>query len=248
MLANDLHIKLQSEEFHFGDLLQNTWDVYSSRFGHYLPIILFLAIPLGSLSIFFEDDIVALIITATLGTIPGIMFITTTHQIAYEGHTRANTDASVAHATRLIIPCLIVNVLSALAMMLGFLLLIIPGIIVANYLAFVLDAVVLRGQRGLAALEYSYELIKDRWWRTFGTMFGIAVVVAIPLGVVTWLGELYSPYLNIALTPFFSTFTTIASTLLFLNYDPSPPLSDPETGKKSDEIVLDVFDWNSVSG
>jgi hypothetical protein len=71
--------------------------------------------------------------------------------------------------------------LYTLGLVLGFLLLILPGIWLYVCWAFAMPALLIEGRRGRAALGRSFQLVRGRWWRTFG----IVVVGFILAGVVS---------------------------------------------------------------
>jgi hypothetical protein len=76
-----------------------------------------------------------------------------------------------------------------LIIILGFtLLLIIPGIIWANYYSFAITIAALRGMLGKAALQYSRKLIDGQWWRIFGihtAIFFMVLAVNLPIFVLS---------------------------------------------------------------
>lgn len=85
---------------------------------------------------------------------------------------------SYSHAMRIIMPLLGTWILQTLAIMGGFLLLIIPGIIFAFWFSLSSHAVVIGGESGRAALSRSKKLMKGN----IGTAFALGMVV----GVIQW--------------------------------------------------------------
>jgi hypothetical protein len=79
----------------------------------------------------------------------------------------------------------LVGVLSALAIALGFLLLIVPGFIVFTYLYCGIPALVIEDKRGREALRRSWNLVRGRGWPVFGTFIVAALLTAIVNGVLT---------------------------------------------------------------
>ena len=72
----------------------------------------------------------------------------------------------------------------------GFLVLIFPGIFTFVGWYFVVQAVVIDNDRGLAPISRSSALVRGNWWRTFG----IGVVFVVPSGVFTALiGTAFAP-------------------------------------------------------
>ena len=89
-----------------------------------------------------------------------------------------------AEAWPLVLAFIWINILSAAATLVGFLLFIIPGIIVSVYLSVTNFALILGKARGVEALTESFNLVKGRWWQVFWrTLVLIAIGVAASLAV-----------------------------------------------------------------
>ena len=73
--------------------------------------------------------------------------------------------------------------LYGLVMLVGLVLLVVPGVAVGVYWCFALQAIVVRRCSGWRALEYSHGTIKGRWWRFFGRFaaLGLLMIVGIVL-------------------------------------------------------------------
>jgi hypothetical protein len=116
--------------------------------------------------------------------------------------------------------------LYALACILGFVALLLPGVWVAVALYFAAQAAVVEDARGVAALRRSHQLVKRNWWRTFGILIVLglmAALLALPLGFATQIvgdqadnGPLYVLGGAIAQTVSLS-FTALAGTLLYFD-------------------------------
>jgi len=75
----------------------------------------------------------------------------------------------------------LVGVLSALAIALGFVLLVIPGLIVLTFLCCAIPALVIEEKRGREALRRSWNLVHGHGWHVFGTI----VVAGLLNGIVS---------------------------------------------------------------
>jgi hypothetical protein len=71
-------------------------------------------------------------------------------------------------------------VLAALGIALGFVVFILPGIYLAVRWYFVPQTVVIEGARGAGALSRSAQILRGRWWRTFGLVVLANIAIAIP--------------------------------------------------------------------
>lgn len=107
-----------------------------------------------------------------------------------------------------------ITILTTLAALLGFVLLIIPGIIALVRLAFAPVALVVEGHRGPGALRRSWRLTKGFFWRTLGTLLLSGVIVAIVSGILSIPGELAVQALGPDAWPISALVTTLATVLL----------------------------------
>ncbi|MEM9541040.1 MAG: hypothetical protein AAGA60_16250 [Cyanobacteria bacterium P01_E01_bin.42] len=64
-------------------------------------------------------------------------------------------------------PFLIVSIFVSIVIGVGFILLIVPGVWLAVHMSYIVHAIALRGC-GLNSLNYSYSLVRGRWWAVFG--------------------------------------------------------------------------------
>ena len=79
----------------------------------------------------------------------------------------------------------LVGVLCALAIAVGFILLIIPGFIVLTFLACSIPALVIEDKRGREALRRSWDLVRGHGWHVFGTIIVAAVLNGLVNGLLT---------------------------------------------------------------
>lgn len=84
---------------------------------------------------------------------------------------------------------LLIAVLVGAAILVGLILLIIPGIIVAVMLAVAIPALVFEDKRGTAALRRSWELVKGEFWHVLGTVFLASLITGFVTGILDALGR-----------------------------------------------------------
>jgi hypothetical protein len=77
-----------------------------------------------------------------------------------------------------------VYILFYLATMGAMILLVIPGIIVGGYLAFSLFVRIVDEKKGLQALSTSHYYVKNNWWRIFGRLIGIGILIGIAMLII----------------------------------------------------------------
>jgi hypothetical protein len=135
---------------------------------------------------------------------------------------------TVRYAVSRIHSILWISILTGLAVLLGFVLLIIPGIIVGVRFVFGSTVLVVEGRKGTAALGRSWRLAQGHFWKLFGTLLlanimasVVESVLAIP-GFVAFvaIGPEGWPFLAIgsSLAAILTTpFTTLITVLLYFD-------------------------------
>ncbi|MGA9160598.1 MAG: hypothetical protein WB297_07010 [Actinomycetota bacterium] len=79
----------------------------------------------------------------------------------------------------------LIGVLSALAIAVGFILLIVPGFIVLTFLTCAIPVLVIEDRRGREALRRSWDLVRGFGWPVFGTIVVAGLLSGIVNGVLT---------------------------------------------------------------
>jgi hypothetical protein len=97
-------------------------------------------------------------------------------------------DASVGQLLRAVTPVLgqllLVAVVAGIGVVVGFLLLIVPGLILITVWSVAAPVVVLERPPGLRALARSRELVRGSGWQVFGVIFVVVILVAVLSGAV----------------------------------------------------------------
>ncbi|MDJ1178299.1 hypothetical protein PJF56_05440 [Roseofilum sp. BLCC_M91] len=123
-----------------------------------------------------------------------------------------------------------VSLLVSIAVALGLVVFIIPGIWLAIRYSFAYYAVALR-DCGFNAMSYSQTLVKGRWWGVFGRLLLLAILLIIPIlllasiiGIVSGLLSVIgleiaaAAFLHLA-TGIITYYFTTVSVIMFLNFD-----------------------------
>lgn len=170
-----------------GALFSDSWRTYKQRFWVLIKIALIpaLFLALGSIasSRGFPATIFGFLFSATGGVLA--VFASIAIVIALEHKTDFND--SYRKSVPLFWPYIWVSILSALAMLGGFVMLIVPGIILAVALSFSKFIVILENRRGLDALAQSRAYVKGYWWATLGRCLLLALCCAAVILLVVYL-------------------------------------------------------------
>jgi len=103
----------------------------------------------------------------------------------------------------------------------GYLLLMIPGIVYGNYWVFTLVAVAVKGEKGRGALSASKKLVDGRWLNVFGTLLILGLIVQAPLLMVTLPARLnglqeYGELISMMSNSFYELFFTVVVTVYYI--------------------------------
>jgi len=107
----------------------------------------------------------------------------------------------------------LVSLLTGLVVGLGFLLLIIPGVIFAIWFTFSTYTVICEDKKGFKALSRSKELVKGYWWPTAKRVFTLIIIIipfSLSLQFIPYLGQL-------AFMVLFPPFSVIYNYLIYQN-------------------------------
>ncbi len=102
-------------------------------------------------------------------------------------------DATPAGLLRAASPVLgqliLVGVVEGVGIVIGFILIVIPGLILLTVWSVAAPVIVLERPPGLKALGRSRELVRGSGWRVFGVILVLGVLVAVVAGVLDYAGE-----------------------------------------------------------
>jgi hypothetical protein len=106
-----------------------------------------------------------------------------------------------------------ISILSGLAALLGFLLLIVPGIIVLVRFFFGSTVLVVEGKKGSKALGRSWRLAKGSFWKVFGTLLLAGIMANVIEGILSIPGALGFAAIGPAGWPLYAIGISLASIL-----------------------------------
>ena len=177
-----------------GELVEETWRVFTSNLGLFLPIAIVIIVPVdllvlgvgyGELWDRYDASPPAgqQVTAAVLRYLVFQPLVTAAHIAAVMALGRGERPTpwwSIARGMERWGAVLAVIILAALAVFAGFIALIVPGIYLGVALYFSAQAVVAEDRSPIDALRRSRELVSGQWWR----VFGIGIVFSVMIGVV----------------------------------------------------------------
>jgi hypothetical protein len=217
-----------------GEILDAAIKLYRSRWKSLMAIVAIALVPITFLRVFmtrslggpFSGSVAsqaeiesALVVTLILSGIQ-LLLITPFLTAAVA---RASADVYLGHpvlvgrtfrfAVSRIHSILWISILSALALILGFLLLVIPGLIVLVRYLFGSTVLVVEGKKGAAALGRSWRLAKGHFWKIAGT-YVLAWIMAVVLSNILVIpGSLAFAAIGPAGWPIFAVAASLAAIL-----------------------------------
>lgn len=97
-----------------------------------------------------------------------------------------NFGAELQRAAHVLLPLIVGSIILVFALIVGYVLLIVPGVILTVSLAFFQFCVVLDNQGPIAGLNRSHTLVWGNWWRTFAVLvLMLLIVIVIAVGLLT---------------------------------------------------------------
>lgn len=177
-----------------GDLLEGAFDLYRARWVTLIEIAAVVAVPLTVLQYFVNSELLKANAAIQKGAahvppvarrvVAGAGIVTIATMLVWlilagaiswaAAGALVGREPTVRECYRVgymrMWSILLVGFLSALAMIGGFILFVVPGFIVLTHLICGVSALVVEGKRGRAALSRSWNLVRHNAWRTFGVI------------------------------------------------------------------------------
>ncbi len=178
-----------NEKLDVGTVLQRVLDVYKSQFGLLIPAALILFIPVAILNglIAKGGGVLAAILAGVLGVVATYwyqgMVVEATEDIldGRRDHTIGSLFSSVSPV---LLPLIGAGILAGLAIGIGFLLIIVPGLFLLTIWAVLAPAIVAEKRGVFEAFGRSRELVRGHGWQVFGVIVVLFLLQLVVGGVV----------------------------------------------------------------
>lgn len=215
--------RLRSMEL--GEVIDEAIKIYRANWQVLAGIVAVFVIPIQILSIIAAQtgSTVGLIISGVIGALTSPLLGGAIAKAAGDLYLAREPQLgdTIAFTLRRFGALLLIAILTGLAVVLGLLLLVIPGIFLMVRLYFGSIAVVLEGQGASDGMRRSFELTKGRFWPLLGAaivIFIITVVVTIIVSIPFAFGGLFVQSVGNVLAQLLVTpFTSVAAVLLYFD-------------------------------
>lgn len=192
------------------------WELYKAHWRHFfvLAFIIYAALALLALLLVLLLDVLGVFIGAFV-SLAGAFFLQGVIVKAVEDVRDGRADLSARETVERMLPrfnkIAIAGILATLGIVLGLILLIVPGLVLLTFWILLIPALVLEERGVIESFGRSRELVRGHGWQVFGTIvltILILIGVGIVLGLVVapledWLGRLVSDIVsNTVVSPF----------------------------------------------
>jgi hypothetical protein len=226
-------------------VLGEAWSLYKTHWRHLLPIafVVYLLLSLFTLLLVVLLSWVGAIAAAFV-SLAGTFWLQGALVTAIEDVRDGRADLSISETLSRVRPRMnalaIGGILAAIGITIGFILLIVPGLILLTWWLLIVPVIMLEGRSATEAFGRSRELVRGNGWNVFGLIVltvVILIVAGIVLGIIfSFLPEDFGQYVssvvsNTLLTPFVAAAWTFAYYhLRETQTAPAPGYQTPDLG------------------
>ena len=171
-------------------LVKNTWELYRSHVSLYVGYSAWLLVPMivnVLLTITFGSEYseITSTIVLVLDMLMVIWVMASLIQVTYLTLSKKRIDARSisANSWRASVPLLLLGILLSTISIVGFIALIIPGIIFTVYATFSSTILVLENKNIKNSIKSSFALVQGRFWAILGRLFGSNILLFIPYAI-----------------------------------------------------------------
>jgi hypothetical protein len=209
-----------------GDVLGDSWELYRQHFTHFVSIafVYFLVLGLITFLLALTLSWIGALASAFVSLV-GIFWLQGALVEAIADVRDGRADFTIAEtfsrARPYIWRLLGAGLLAALGIVIGLILLIIPGLILLTWWSLIIPVIVLERVAAMDSFARSRELVRGHGWSVFGVIIITAILVAIASGAVRSIFDVFLPaaaayYLGSVIgNSLFVPFSAIAWTLMY---------------------------------
>jgi len=206
-------------------ILGEAWDLYKAHWRHLLPIafVVYLVLSLFTLLLALLLGWVGAIAGAFV-SLAGTFWLQGALVVAIEDVRDGRADLSISETLSRVRPRMnplaIGGILASIAITIGFILLIVPGLVLLTWWLFIVPVIMLEGQSATDSFGRSRELVRGNGWNVFGLIV-LTIVILVVAGIIIGIILLFLPdevgqYLsNVIANTLFSPFVAAAWTLAY---------------------------------
>jgi hypothetical protein len=167
-----------------GGTLSQAFSIYGSLAGVFIPLALALFLVVAVINGIVADGgsflllPISFAVTVIAGTLYAGMVVTAVGDVQ-DGKREFSVNDLASSASHVILPLIGAGILAGIGIGFGFLLLIVPGLILMTIWAVIAPVIVLERSGVLAAFGRSRELVRGNGWQVFGVIVIVAIIVFV---------------------------------------------------------------------
>jgi len=204
-------------------VITEAWNLYKAQWRHLLSI---------SFIVYLAVAIIAVLLTALLTWLGAILAalisliaifwleaaLVKAVQDIRDGRADLSIGETFAAAQARLAPVVVAGVIASIAILIGFVLLIIPGLVLLTFWCLIIPAIVIESKSAGESFGRSIDLVKGHFWRVLGIIVltvliyvGFEIVLSLILSpLADWLKNFVSTVVSGTLTaPFFALVLTV---------------------------------------
>jgi len=226
-------------------VLGEAWGLYKTHWRHLLPIafVVYLLLSLFTLLLVLLLSWVGAIAGAFV-SLAGTFWLQGALVVAIEDVRDGRADLSISETLSRVRPRMsalaIGGILASIGITIGFILLIVPGLVLLTWWLFIVPVIMLEGQSATESFGRSRELVRGNGWNVFGLIV-LTIVILIVAGLVlaivfSFLPDEFGQYVgNVVSNTLLSPFVAAAWTLAYYHLRgqqtaPEPGYQTPDLG------------------
>jgi hypothetical protein len=188
-----------------GSVIGQAWEMYKAHWRHLIPIafVVYILISLFALLLVVLLGWVGVLVGA-LVALAGVFWLQGALVIAIEDVRDGRADLSIRETLNRVLPRLntltLAGLLAAVGITIGFLLLIVPGLILITLWLLIVPAIMLENRGVFESFGRSRQLVSGHGWSVFGVIvLTVAILIAVNIGLSLVEAAFDSRWLNLLL-------------------------------------------------
>jgi hypothetical protein len=173
-----------------GAVIGKVWHIYVDQAPVLMPAaaVVFVIEGIGAALLASTGSAAGYVLAEVIAIVAGILFTGMVVELVADVQD-GRRDSSAGQLLRAVVPVLgrliLVGLVASIAIVIGFALIIVPGLILVTLWSVFVPVIVLERPPGLGSLGRSRELVRGNGWQVFGVLFVLYVLV----NVVIWIAD-----------------------------------------------------------
>lgn len=194
-----------------GGTLNQIFSIYGQQAGVLLPVAFGLFLLVAIVTGLFAGSIFLSLIALALGMVAGTLYqgmVVSLVRDVQDGRRDSSVSQLIEETWPVVLPLIGAGILAGIGIAIGFLLLVIPGLILLTIWSVIAPVIVVERSGAIDAFGRSRALVRDNGWQVFGVIFVVFLITTIASIALGLLGAAISDTFAMR-----ALFNLIASTL-----------------------------------